>query len=221
MIFRNLKVEIGFHTTAVNVRRHRVPHTARSKFRHTHLQLASGQYLINQHLIDITVIGAFQRTHFSHHRVFFRHFLIGIVAMGRYGIEVELSRTGCILTLKSNFTVARTQVEGFFIVHLKYGTTRSHYTRSANVEDTHFTTGQEVRCFQRVDSFQWQYFTHRHSATHYHTIIHGIYHIYFVRREYLLYKEIATDSFCIIAFRIFRMCSVANFIVRSHDLLRF
>ena len=100
MIFRNLKVEIGFHTTAVNVRRHRVPHTARSKFRHTHLQLASGQYLINQHLIDITVVGAFQRTHLSHYRISLRHFLVGIVAMSRYGIKIELGRMSRILALK-------------------------------------------------------------------------------------------------------------------------
>ena len=106
MVFRNLKVEISFHTAAVDVCRHCIPHTARSKFRHAHLQLAGRQHLIYQHLIDITVVGAFQRTHLSHYRISLRHFLVGIVAMSRYGIKIELGRMSRILALKSNFTVA-------------------------------------------------------------------------------------------------------------------
>ena len=44
MIFGNFEIEVGFHTTAVYVCRHRVPHTSRSEFRHTHLQLAGRQH---------------------------------------------------------------------------------------------------------------------------------------------------------------------------------
>ena len=81
MLFGNLEIEVGFHTTAVYVGRHRVPYTSRSQFRHTHLQLAGGQHLIHQHLIDITVVGAFQRTHFSYYGIGFRHLTVGIIAM--------------------------------------------------------------------------------------------------------------------------------------------
>ena len=81
VFFGNFEIEISLHTTAVHVGRHRVPYAARSKLGHTHLELAGRQYLVHQHLIDITMVGAFQRAHFSHYRIGFRHFAVGIVAM--------------------------------------------------------------------------------------------------------------------------------------------
>ena len=126
-----------------------------------------------------------------------------------------------ILALKSNFTVARTQVEGFFIIHFKHSVAGSDHTRSAYIENTHLAAGQEIRGFQRVDSLQLQHLTHRHGTTYHHTVVHGIYHIHFIWGEYFLYKEITTNSFRIITFRIFRMRSVADLIVRSHDYITF
>ena len=81
MFFGYFKIEVSFHTTAVHMCRHRIPYATRSKFRHTHLQLAGRQYLIHQHLIYITMVGTFQATHFSNYSISLRHFLIGIVAM--------------------------------------------------------------------------------------------------------------------------------------------
>ena len=167
------------------------------------------------------MIGTFQRTHFGHNRVFLRYFPIRIIAMSRYRIKIEFSRMGCILALKSNFTIARTQIKGLLITHFKDGITGFHNPRSAYIENANFTTSQEIRRLQRINSFQLQYFTYRHNATHYHTVVHGIHHVYFIGRKYFLYKKITADSFCIITFRILRMSSVANFIVCFHDFITF
>ena len=81
MLFRYFKIEISLHTTAMDMCRHRIPHTSRSQFGHPHLQLTGGQHLIYQHLVDITMIRTFQRSHFSNYSIGFSHLFIGIIAM--------------------------------------------------------------------------------------------------------------------------------------------
>ena len=120
MVFGNFKVKISLHTTTMYVSRHGIPYTSRSKFRHTHLQLAGRKYLIHQHFIDVTMIGPFQRTHLGNDCIGFRHFAVRIVAVCSQRVEVELSRMGSVLTFKGHLTITRTQIKGFFIIKFKY-----------------------------------------------------------------------------------------------------
>ena len=185
MVFGNFKVEISLHTTTVYVSRHGIPYTSRSKFRHTHLQLAGRKHLIHQHFIDVTMIGPFQRTHLGNDCIGFRHFAVRIVAVCSQRVEVELSRMGSVLTFKGHLTITRTQIKGFFIIKFKYRITCFYNTGTSHIEDTHFTAGQEERSFQRINRFKLQHLTNRKRATYHHTVVHGIHHIYFIGDKYL------------------------------------
>ena len=136
--------------------------------------------------------------------------------MGCSGVDVKLSRFGCISRTEHHIAFSTTDVEGFLVVQFIDFVTHLHTTFSSHVEDTNLTTGSEMRSLQRVDSFQQEFFLHRHRTTHNHAVVHGIHQIHFILREYLLNEEVATQTLGVIAFGILRMCCVADFIVSFH-----
>ena len=219
LVFRDIEIEISFHTTAVHVRRHRVPYAARFQFRHTHLQLAGRKDLIDDHLVDVAVVGHFQRAHSGNHSVSLRYFFIRIVAMCSRRVKIEFSRILGILAFKCHFTVTGTQIKSLLKIEFEDSIPSFYNTWSAHIDDPHFTTSQKERSFQRIDCFQNQYLASRHSATDDHTVVHRIDHIHFIRSKHLFYQEVTTDTFRIILLCIFRMRSITQFIICFHLLI--
>ena len=79
-----------------------VPYAARHQLGHAHLQLAGGEHLVYDHLVDVALVRSLQRTHVGDYGVGLRHLLVGIVAVSRRGVEVELR--GMFGILASNVT---------------------------------------------------------------------------------------------------------------------
>ena len=139
--------------------------------------------------------------------------------MSRSRVEIELSRILCILAFKSHFTISRTQVKSFLKIELESGIAGFYNTGTTHVENTHFTACQEIRSFQRINRFQLQHFAGRHGAANNHTVVHGINHVHFIRRENSFDQEIPTNTFRIILPGIFRMRSITQFIICFHILI--
>jgi len=201
--------------------RHRIPDTTWFQFCHTHLQLAGRKNLIDDHLVDVTVVRHFQRTHSGHNSVSLCYFFIRIVTMCSRRVKIEFSRILGIFAFKCHFTVTGTQIKGFLKIKFENSLPSFYNTRSAHIEDTHFATSQKERSFQRIDCFQHQYFACRHSATHNHTVVHRIHHIHFVRSKHLFNQKVTTDTFRIILLCIFRMRSITQFIICFHLLIQY
>ena len=77
MFLGNLKIKIGFHAAAVHMCRHGIPHASRLQLRHSHLQLTSRQHLTYQHLVNATMVRAFQRARFGNDGICLVIFLSG------------------------------------------------------------------------------------------------------------------------------------------------
>ena len=60
-MFWYFKIEIGLHSSAVGVWRHGIPNTPALQFGKAHLQLACGQYAIDQQLPYCAAIGCISR----------------------------------------------------------------------------------------------------------------------------------------------------------------
>ena len=81
MLLGYLKVKVSLHTTAVYVSRHGVPYTTGSQLGHTHLNLAGGEHLIDEHLVDVTVVGTLKRTHVGYYGIGLGHLLARIAGV--------------------------------------------------------------------------------------------------------------------------------------------
>ena len=198
---------------------HGVPYTTGSQLGHTHLQLTGRKHLINDHLVDITLIAHLQRTHVSNDSLFLGDLLARILLVSGGGIEIELSRACCIITAEHYVTVATTDVQSLFVAELEHLVTNLHLTGTADIKDTYLTTGRKERSLQRIDSLQLQALIHGHSTTYNHTVVHTVNHVYLVSCEHLLNQEVTTDSLGIIAFRILGMCGIAHFVICLHNLI--
>ena len=198
--------------------RHSIPNASWSKFCHTHLNLASREHLVNEHLVDVAVVRTFERTHVSNNSVSLCHLLARVACVSCAGIEVELSRVLWVFALEHNVTVARTDVESLLIVEFESLVTSLYNARTADIEHTDFATSSEVRRLQRVDSLKLEGFVHWHSTTHNHTVVHRVNHVNFVCSKNLLNQEVATDALCVITFCIFRMCGITHFIICLHTI---
>src|SRR5574344_85192 len=89
LLFRNLEIEICFHTAAVNMCRHSVPHTSWSKFRHTHLNLTSREYLVHNHLVYVAFVACFESAEMCDDSIFLSYLLARILFMCCYTVEIE------------------------------------------------------------------------------------------------------------------------------------
>ena len=154
LLFRYLEIEIRFHTTAVHMRRHRIPYATRVEFGHAHLQLAGRQDLIDEHLVDITFVTHLEASHMGYDGIRFGYFLIRIGAMCGRRVEVEQGRFIGIQALKLHFAVSATEVKRLFIIEFEDFVSCDHATLTAYVENTHLAAGEEERRLQRIDGFE-------------------------------------------------------------------
>ena len=196
--------------------RSRVPHGTGSEFGHAHLQLASGEHLVDNHLVDVALVAHLQTTHVSNHGVGLGDFLAGIFLVGGAGVEVELGGFLGILRAEDDIPVATADVKGFLVVEFKHLVADFHATGTADIEDAHLTTGGEIGGLERVDGFQFQLFGHGHGAAHYHAVVHGIDHVYFVGGKYRLDEEVAANALGVITFCVLRMGRIANLVICFH-----
>ena len=88
VFFGHFEVEICFHAAVVDVRRHGVPHASGLQFGHAHLELACLDHAVDNHAIDLTVVGAFERTEHEDVGILFRHLFAWIFGMSRSRIEI-------------------------------------------------------------------------------------------------------------------------------------
>ena len=218
MFLGNLKIKIGFHAAAVHMCRHGIPHASRLQLRHSHLQLTSRQHLTYQHLVNATMVRAFQRARFGNDGICLGNLFIGIITMCGSGIEIKLGGQAGIFAFKSHFTVSRSQIKSFLIIQFKHGITGSYHTGTSHIEYTHFATGQKIRSFQRLDGFELQYFTYGPGSPYHHTVVHRIHYINLIVRKNLFYQKVAAYPCSIIMLGIFGMSGIANFIICFHTL---
>ena len=219
LVVGHLEVEVRFHTTAVNVCRHRVPHATRSKFGHTHLQLAGRQHLINEHLVDVAFVAHLEATHVRYHGIRLGDLLVRIGAVSGSGVEVEQCGMRCIQALKTHLTVTATEIEGLLVVELEGVVTGNDATFAAYVEDTYLTAGKEERSLERIDGFKQQALAGRHSATDNHAVVHGVNHVYLVGCKHALDEEIMAKTGCVVRLGIHRVGGVTYFVVCFHCML--
>ena len=199
------------------MRGHRVPYAAGSQFRHTHLQLAGRQHLIDNHLVDITLVGHLEASHMCYYGVCFCNFLVGISSVCVCGEEVEQCGVLSVARLEGYLAVAFAQIERLFVVQLKSRAVHLHDTLPCTyIEDTYLAAGQEMRCLQRVDSLQREHLAHGHSTAHNHTVVHRIHHIHLIGGEYLLNQEIVTQTCRVVTLCVNRVRRIANLIICLH-----
>ena len=218
VLLGQLEVEVCLHATAVHVCRHGVPHRAGLEFGHAHLQLARGQHLVDNHLVDDTVVRPFERAHLHADGVRPGNLAVRAGAVCRGGVEVELRRTAGVAALEGYLAVASSQVERLLVVQLEHGVARAHDARSADVEDAHLAPCGEEGSLQRVDSLQAEHLAHRLCAADDHAVVHGIDHIDFVGCEYSFDEEVAPYARRVVMLRVLGMRRIAYFIVRFHTL---
>ena len=197
--------------------RHGVPYASRGEFGHTHLQLAGGEHLVDDHLVDVALVAHLERTHVSHYSVLLGNLLAGIGGMGGGGVEVELGGVLAVLGGEHHVTVAASDIESLLeaeriglVAHLHDAFTLSH------VEDTHLTSGCEEVGLQGVDGFEFEFLVDRHGTSHHHTVIHGVHHVHLVGSKHLLDQEVAAYAGCVITLGILGVGCVADFIICLH-----
>ena len=216
LVFGHFEIEIGLHAARVHVRGHRVPHASGQQLGHAHLQLAGRQHLIDDHLVDIPVVRPFERAHVSHHGVGFRDLLVGVVAVGRRGVEIEFRGILGVLALEGHLAVARTEVEGLLVAEFEHRVAGLHHAGASDVVDAHFAAREEERSLQRVDGFEAERLGDGHRAADDHPVVHRVDHVDLVGREYLLDQEIAAQARRVVTFRILGVRRIADFVVGFH-----
>ena len=198
------------------MRGHRVPHAAGQQLGHAHLQLAGRQHLIDDHLVDVAVVRTLERTHVGHHGVGLRDLLVGVVAVGRRGVEIEFRGILGVLAFERHLAVARTEVEGLLVAEFEYGVAGLHHAGASDVENAHLAAGQEERSLQRVDDLELECLGDGHRAADDHAVVHRVDHVDLVGREYFFDQEIAAQARRVVAFRILGMCRIADFVIGLH-----
>ena len=199
--------------------RHGVPYAAGRQFGHAHLQLACGQHLAHEHLVDVALVAHFERAHVCNHGVGLGYLLAGILLVGGDAVEVELCRLLRVGAAEHHIAVAAAYVECFFVAQ---GERLAAHLNGAfaqpDVEYAHLAARGEVFGLQRVDGLELQLFADRHCPAYYHSVVHGVHHVHFVGCEHALDEEVAPDALGVIAFCVLGVGRIANLIVCLHNL---
>ena len=146
--------------------------------------------MIDEHLVDVTLVAHLQTSHVGYYRIFLCYFLIRVCAMSGGGVEVEQRRLIRIQALELHFAVATAQIECLFVVQLEHLIACNHSSFAAYIEDSHLTAGQEIRSFQRINRLQQQGLPNRHRTAHNHSVVHGIHHVHFILHKHVLDQKI-------------------------------
>ena len=136
--------------------------------------------------------------------------------MCRSRVEIEFGGVRRILTLKNNIALTRTNIQRLLIIEVEALVANLNNTCTTYIKYTQLTTSQEIRSLNGVNSLQLQGLRNGHCTAYNHTVIHRIYHIDLIGCKYTLYKEITTQTRCVIRLSIFGVCSIAHFIVCFH-----
>ncbi len=196
---------------------HGVPHTAGGQFGHTHLQLTSGQHLIDNHLVDIALVRHFQTSHVGHHGILLRDLLAGILSVGCGRVEVEFGWLVRIFRAEHHVAVATADVKCLLEVELELLVAHLHGAGSTDIEDANLAAGGEERCLQRVDSLEFQSLVYGHGTADDHAVVHRIDHVHLIFGKHSLNEKVAADALGVITFCVLRMSRITYFIICFHN----
>ena len=197
--------------------RHGVPDRAGGQLGHTHLQLASGQHLVDDHLVDVALVRHLQRSHVGHDGILLRNLAAGIFFVSRRRVEIELGRLRSIVAGEGHVAVAAADIEGLLEVEVELLVADAYRSGATHVKDAHLATCGEERGAQRVDGLQGEHLADGHGTAHHHTVVHRVDHVHLVLCKDALDEEVAAYSLCVITLGILGMRSIADFVICLHD----
>ena len=196
---------------------HGVPHAARGKLGHAHLQLARGQHLAYEHLVDVALVAHLERTHVGHHGVGLGHLLAGVCRVGRHAVEVELGGLAGVLAGEHHVAVAAAHVESLLVAEGERLVAHLHRAfAQSDVVYANLAARGEVLGLQRVDGLELKLLVHGHCPAHDHAVVHGVHHVHLVGGKHLLNKEVAADALGVVTLSVLGMGRITDFVICLH-----
>ena len=221
-IFRQIKIQIHFHSAVVCMAGHRVPYTARLQLCHTHLQLTA-LYLSRQDvLVDGTLICVFHSTQMLLILVLDDHFALtgsafpldqyrGIRGMRRCGVDIKLRRILCIITFKFDILCAHSDIHTVAGRHFIYFAVDRDLSGTADIDHAHFTALEEIFRTQLIPCFQFQLLRNRSRRTGDDTVDVAVHQIDLVFVKHFLDQKFFSQTLCVIVSYILRGCGCSQF----------
>ena len=207
---------------------HSVPYRTWLQFSQTHLELVStttlnfAQYRAYNQLVYNTVVAIFHLSVCIRlcNGILLRISLLvcsnqlsNIFLVSRSRVDVELSRISRVVALESYFFLATAYIKTFFKLHRIFLAINGNNPVATYVDNTQFTSVEEMFSLQFIKSFQLQHLVYWHGTTKNQTIVQCISYIDFVWSHHFFHQERFTQTFSIVMFYILRVASSLNFVV--------
>ena len=206
----------------MHVGRHGVPHASRGQFGHSHLQLARGQHLRHQHLVDVALVAHLQTAHVSHNGVLLGHLAAGIFLVCGGAVEVELGRMLRICAGERDVAVALSYIQSLLVANGKGLVAHGDDAFSlTHVEHSHLATLREVCGFQWVDGLKREHFVHGHGSAHYHAVVERVNHVHLIGCKQRFHQEVAAQTRGVVTLCVVGMRRIAYLIVCLHQSFSF